>query len=549
MFLSAVKVLKRGEITAPEGRMALLVFILLSVSSSLFNPPRSKELFLIQSFHLFSIFLIWLSLNQFRLTRHVKDRILAVILGSALIEALIGIVQFAGLYRFIPVTPLEGGGFVWGAFQQKNLFGSFIALGLIISLHMISSPLTRFKKLLNFFLFAVPLPLSVALVFSNSRTAWLGFLIGSTVILASRFRLYSTIKRRVLMWLLFAMIGTFVGVHLYGGSESYRVAVLERESSNVQRILMLKTSMKMFLEQPLTGFGFSNFPSLYMHYQAEVVEENENFKRFAGGFVSHPHNEIANIAVQSGILGLIGLSVVVVTFMRILYKIGLQKSGLYLGLLTPLLIHSLLEYPLELSVIHFFTFVLLLSFITSHTRRKLTLNLSKTQRYLGFAIAVFLFLVSAGFTLKTFQDYMRMTLFAVEFEKGNFKPELLEGARKNPYLNLWAEKMYMVGKLKTAVESKDTEFLKEFVLWSEVYRRKLPLEEVYQAEALALMVLGREYKNLALLDESMKVTEEGLKLYPNSEKLRSLKGMIFKEAMEVLAESFSRFVERSQKRP
>ena len=544
LSLSFIRVLKRGELFLPEGRVAFLLFILLSVSSSIFNPPLSKELFLVQSFHLLALYFIWLSLNQFRMNRKEKDRVLFLIFWSALIEALIGLMQFFRLYRFVPVTPLEGEGFVWGAFQQKNLFGSFIAVGLVISLHLISSPLLRSRRFLIYALMgAIPI-LGATIVFSNSRTAWIGLLIGSLTLLLLRFKVYKSLKGITLIWGLLVAAGVLLGVYLYGGSEEYKKAVLERESSNAQRILMLKTSLKMFLEKPVTGFGFANFPSLYMHHQAEVLEEEGKLRRFAGGFVSHPHNEIANIAVQSGILGLTGLLLVVTSFLRVLFKIGPQKAGLYVALLTPIVVHSLLEYPLELSVVHFFTFTLFLSLITSHTSKRVTFKLGKQVKAILYTAVGVFFLFSTTWTLRTFLDYMRMTLFAVEIERGRFRPELLEGAMKNVYLKLWAERMYMVERAKRAVENRDTEFLKKFVPWSGSYRKKLPLEEVYYMEAVALMTLGREYKNLGLMDESMKVVEEGVRLYPNSERLRSLKGIIFREAVEVLADQLRSLKER-----
>jgi O-antigen polymerase len=151
-----------------------------------------------------------------------------------------------------------------------------------------------------------------------------------------------------------------IGVWIYGGSEDYRASLIQRESSNAQRILMLKTSWEMFKEEPLKGHGFGNFESLYMRYQAKVADKNEDLRKFIGGFVSHPHNEIAYIAVQSGMLGLAGFAVAVAVFLKMIRRIGFQKGGLYLGLLFPFSFHSLVEYPLELSVVHYFTFLLIL---------------------------------------------------------------------------------------------------------------------------------------------------------------------------------------------
>jgi O-antigen polymerase len=526
---SFARVFLRGELKLPPGRVALLVFILLSLSSALFNPLLNKESFLIGSVHLFAIYLIWLGLNQLDFSRALRDKILLLIFLSAVIEALIGILQLAGLYKAIPITPLvnEQQSFIWGAFQQKNLFGSFIALGIVVSLHLMSSPLIRFRGIwLKGLFFLSVFLLGLNLVFANSRTAWIGFVGGVLILLLFRFGIYRAVPLSTALWSLTLGAGLAVGIWIYGGSEDYRTSLIQRESSNAQRILMLKTSWEMFKEEPFKGHGFGNFESLYMRYQAEVAKEDEHLRRFIGGFVSHPHNEIAYIAVQSGMLGLVGFAVAVVAFARMIYKIGSQKGGLYLGLLFPFSFHSLVEYPLELSVVHYFTFLLILAMLSSHLAERRKLNLSGTLKTAGVLTSAVLFLVTSGWFLLTFRDYMRMVLFVVELDRGSFRPELMEGAVKNLYLRNWAVPLLMIERARKAVKEKDLEFLKEFIPWAREERIRRPIQQLYLMEATALVVLGEEYKNLRLLDESMKVVEEGLKLYPNSEDLKKLRKLI-----------------------
>lgn len=521
--------LLRGKIRLPPGRKAFLLFIFLSLLSAPLNPMLNRDAFLIQSVHLFAIYAVWLALNQFRYSRRVRDRILLLIFLSAGIEAIIGLLQFMGYYRFIPVTPLveEQQTFVWGAFQQKNLLGSFLALGGVASFYLLTAPVVRTGgPLTKFLLIMFSFLISTVLVFANSRIAWIGFLAGLLVVGLTRFRFYKAVKLTALVWACGVVCGLTVGVLAYGGLENYRRSLMERESSNAQRILMLKTSWEMFREKPLTGHGFGNFESLYMRYQAKVAEREKELRRYIGDFVSHPHNEIANVAVQSGILGLAGLFLVSVSFLRMLLKLGLRKGGLYAGLLSPLLFHTLVEFPLELSVVHYFTFVLLLSLISSHLCEVKSLH---PHPYVKVSVLVFtwtVFTLSSLWLLNTFKDYMRMVLFVVETEKGRFRPELMEGAVSNLYLKDWAVPLLMLEKAKNAMKEGDEKFLKEFIVWSEAEKVRRPIPQLFIFQASALAYLGKKHKNITLMDESMKVIEDGLRMYPNNRELKKLKGLV-----------------------
>ncbi len=534
ILIAVLKIINTQTLYLPPVRIAFLLFILLSISSILFNPLLNKNSFLIQAVHLFAIYFIWLALSQFRLNKRLRDDILFIIFLSAAIEAVIGVFQFFGFFRFLPITPLENSTFVWGVFQQKNLFGSFIATGLVVSLYLASILSLKLRTLFipAFYLFVFLL--SISLVFSNSRTAWIGFLGGTLLILLLRTRNFFPAKGFFATWLLVVMAGIFAGAFLYGGSEEYRKALLERKSSNAQRILMLKTSWEMFQERPITGHGFGNFESLYMYYQSKVAEKEPELKKYIGGFVSHPHNEIAYISVQSGLIGLIGLAVFSFSFLRILLKLGKSKSGLYLGVMFPSLFHSLVEYPLELSVVHYFTLILFFSMATGHFSERKVFNLRYQSVVVAFSALVF---ISATlWFLVTFKDYMRMVLYKIEEDKGRVRPELLEDAKDNLYLGNWAMPMYMIAKAKKAYEGGNLKVSREFVFWSEKEKFRRPVKEIFAMEALALIKLGKENKSLAFLDESMKVIEEGMRIYPNWEELRRIKAIIFKEAIHLVVD-------------
>jgi hypothetical protein len=171
--------------------------------------------------------------------------------------------------------------------------------------------------------------------------------------------------------------------------------------------------------------------------------------------------------------------------------------------------------------------------ISSHLARTKRIHLSKYLRLAGVMVSVILFLGISSWFILTFRDYMRMVLFVVELDKGSFRPELMEGAVKNLYLRNWAVPLLMIEKAKKSIEREDLEFLKKFIIWADRERVRRPIKQLYLMEATALAILGKKYKNLAFLDESMRIVEEGLRLYPNSEELRKLSKLIMAKSIKL----------------
>lgn len=283
----------------------------------------------------------------------------------------------------------------------------------------------------------------------------------------------------------------------------------------------------MFSDRPFTGQGFGNFESLYMYFQADVIKKEESLKKFAGGFVSHPHNEVAFIVAQSGMLGLAGLLIVLTSFLRLFLKMGLQKTGLYMALFSPFVVHMMVEYPLDLSLVHYVTFVLLVALMTSHFAVRKSLRIGRTVRTSVISVSVVLCLAFSLWMIKTLGEYMDMVDFVRNEKMGKLKPEKLEGPSKNLYLRNWAKPMYMIAKANKAIRTNDIKFLTEFIPWAEMEKIRRPVKEVFYVQALALTKLAQQKEDPRLLDMAMKVAQEGSELYPNWRPFDRLKILIF----------------------
>jgi O-antigen polymerase len=554
--------------------------------------------------------ILWFVLLQFDLSTKERLSILLLVFVSAVIESIIGVMQFFGLYRYIPITPAPDVGMVGGAFQQKNLFSSWIATGLIISLYFIIT--NRFKayskKIKTIFFICVAL-LSLNLIVAGSRAGLLGTALAMVIMLPMREKHYSAARRNLIIWLMVFFMGMAGGFYLLSIKDRLGIKKLTtkqiewfsdvQQTSYTERILMYKTSLEMFKEKPSFGQGFANFGSLYMYHQAKAKRDNQQYKDVGGNYTSHPHNELFLIIAESGIAGILGFLILAYGFVKIIPKYGNERYGLYIALLSPLIIHILVEYPLQLSTAHYLLFVILIYMATSHFLKIIQLNTHATSDTKGhenvipapdydirgqapagiqrkkdwiphqvrndgekgifgtklssFGIKAAIFLISAiyivftAYTLMTFNAYnglVRWYLDYTETGKGSDKDML--PATKNLYLRNWSVPMYMFAKSEEAAKDveKNKDFLDYFLRWSSVEKRRLPVAAAFYHDANVLLSMGIHHRRHAYFDEAMRTVEEGLSLYPNSEDLKKLRPKIVSEAFKAIFDGFQRTTEK-----
>lgn len=549
VFLGILNVVMKRQLLESPIRMYFLLFIVLLLSSSIFNPIKNIDLFVMTSARLAAGFLLWLAFLQFDLTDKERLSILSLIFISAVIESAIGIMQFFGLYRYIPITPAPDVGMVGGVFQQKNLFASWIATGLIISLYLITTNrfelYKRKKKIL--FLASIGI-LSLSLIIAGSRTGLLGAALAMAVILTMMWKQYSAAKRHLIVWFLAFFIGTSGGFYLLSIKDDLGIEKLTKKqiewladkgaTSYGERILMYKTSLEMFKEKPLFGQGFSNFGSLYMYHQAKTMKSAPEYKKISGGnFTSHPHNELFLIISESGLAGAAAVLIVIYGFLKAVMRLGKEQAGLYTALLTPLIIHTLVEYPLQLSTAHYLLFVILIYMASSHPLNATQLKLSPFMAKAAIMVFSGIYMVFLTYTVMTFNAYNGLVRWDIDYtETGKGEDKDILPSTGNIYLRNWARPMHMLTKAEKAVEDvgKNEAFLNDFLKWSNLEKQRLPVFPVFYYDARVLLAMGIHYKQHAYFDEAMKTVEQGLLLYPNNEDLKRLKPRIVSEVFKAI---------------
>ncbi|WP_353683964.1 Wzy polymerase domain-containing protein [Thermodesulfovibrio sp. 3907-1M] len=555
VFIAGLKVIGSKTIKDSPLKIYILLFIALWIGSIVFNPIRNLDYFLISSAWLSGGFVLWFALIQYELTVRQKLFILFLIFLSALIESMIGIIQFFGLYRYIPVSPSPEAGMVGGVFQQKNLFASWIATGLIISLYLISTAWLRsFSKAKKILFFSGVFVLSLSLIIAESRTGLLGVAVAMTLIFISRWKNYRAIKKTVFVLIMIFIAGFSTGFLLLSIQDQLSIEKLAlkkikwfsdpEQISYRERILMYETSFEMFREKPITGQGFSNFGSLYMYYQAKVKKLHPQYYKGTGNqYTHHPHNELSLIVAESGGMGIAGLLILLYGVLRFCKKIGLTRAVAYTGLLTPFSIHMMLEYPLHLSVAHWFAFLLIGAIATSHFLKKTELRIKKILQVISVATVSVLFLLFSVFIVKIFIAYNQLVIWYIDYSEG--KQAYIENlipAKENIYLRNWAMPMYMFYSAENALKDidKNKEFLLDFLEWAEAEKKRIPIPQVFQYDAFVLFNLGKHFDRFEYLSEAAKSTEEGLKLYPDNQELKNLRRVILVEAFKRILNNFKK---------
>lgn len=216
----------------------------------------------------------------------------AVLLSSTAASALLVLYKYHVLHQLRPGIIGTG----------VNGAGTVFALALVLGwayLEWLSEQVRRLQlhwlAMLGFV--ACWLLTSFGLLFTFSRGAWLGFAVGMFV--------YLMRSRRSLP--VFLIIGSvMIATGLSYVPTRARITSVVSVESNLSRIQLIETGVRMIRDYPLLGVGPGNFAIRYEEYkQPDALDVT----------ASYPHNLFLNIATANGLLGL-------VSFLALLGTVG-----------------------------------------------------------------------------------------------------------------------------------------------------------------------------------------------------------------------------------
>jgi O-antigen ligase len=206
--------------------------------------------------------------------------IYGVLILAAVISACYGLVQFFGSDAGLVQTRIRGFMGHWMTFS-----GELMILNVLLLSHLLFS-----ANHPRWFYPAFGI-LSLALLLSLTRNAWLGFLAATfTLIAMRRFRWIFAIPAVVLI--------IFVGsVLVFPSFVADRISGIfnPNETSNRDRLQMLESGWKIIQDYPITGVGTDMIKQVYPRYRPPDSPFQEH---------AHLHNNLIQLAAENGILTL-----------------------------------------------------------------------------------------------------------------------------------------------------------------------------------------------------------------------------------------------------
>ncbi len=206
------------------------------------------------------------------------------------------------------------------------------------------------------------LPLMMlGVVFGLTRSVWIGAALGVTIVLA--LSLQGAWRRMVLGSIVVA--GLLVGITRHDsmmGLKREETAAEAAMSANM-RISFAYVSWQMFLDRPLMGFGFGNFPTAVAPY---LEDRSTAIPLYHIRGLSH-HNTLLSLLTETGIIGLSLFLLLLYSWTRTAWIVwrdprtadwGRSQATLMLGAMgvyvPQLLFHDLTYTPMENSILYLF---------------------------------------------------------------------------------------------------------------------------------------------------------------------------------------------------
>ena len=222
-----------------------------------------------------------------RLREHAR----AVMLFSAVVVALLGLLQYAGSINWL-FPPFPGyDQRAYSVFGNQDLFGAYTALGFVLALHWLAVARRPWFALLALIV------LMAALLISGSRSAWAAAAVGTAVSVAMR----PIPVKRVFMLVVAAaaMLVVWTG-WMPRVSETFSA----EDTGWRARLLFWDAGTRMAADYWLLGVGPGNFVFWSPTYQGLAIAEQVAVEPFSNTLLTvYAHSDPLEIVAETGLIG------------------------------------------------------------------------------------------------------------------------------------------------------------------------------------------------------------------------------------------------------
>ena len=446
--------------------------------------------------------LFFIGLQQFSFSHRQRQLMLWLLMAAVWLEALFGWYQYLVIApgNAIGYDPLENR--PYGIFQQPNVMASFLATGLVLSAYLLARiPMYRGKwSWQQGLLLLTPVVTIPLLVVLSSRTGWLGAVVGTGLMLPYLRRFAAKAQWR--MWLLMVALGLSVSWNL--GSTTGWAPKEERLSLESARAIHIPQAFRMFLKQPLAGYGYGTFEPAYITQTAKWHQADPE-QPYGLAALDHPHNELVYWAAEGGIIPLLAL---LLAAAAVLLKVRKAPGGTRLalvGLFFPITLHTQLEYPFYHSLVHWVGFILLIYWVDNLSAKYYKLRINYV-----LAIRLLVLLLPA-----TVSGYMATTLYSgyllTKYETTQpVNIDYLERVN-NPWAwkNRFEWDLYLT-QLRLGAATGNRELISDYIRWASQKAASWPRPALYQNLIAAYQYLGNK-------ERAEQIRQEAIFLFPNQD--------------------------------
>jgi O-antigen ligase len=290
LLLWLVKILISGKwkfVHTPLN-IPILLYLATQAISVIFSPYKFHSLLALKEEWLLLLF--FLLVNNLREEDKIKKLVGVLITISCLISLYAIWQHYSGmdLYRHKMLEPKDGVFISLGLFDHHLTFGGYYMLVFLLAAVIALS--YKRQGIRRIFDMIAPVILGLSLIFSYARSAWFGAVTGMLsfgLLRGKKFAFLLTGGVIVLCLAVFVIEPT--------SWERIKDISLSKDKTESTRIRLWQTSWNMIKDKPIWGIGLGNFSQLFNQYKVEGKYDN----------YSHPHNDFLNVAVNSGLLGLL----------------------------------------------------------------------------------------------------------------------------------------------------------------------------------------------------------------------------------------------------
>jgi len=508
-------VLKRPTFIIPKYFIYIAAFPILITLSGFVTGVEQPLKWLFRLLFIWGGLAFFFSLFQHGLKQGRLDRILFVIVISALLQGLAGIAQIwlqADMPFWLPKSP---SGVPSGLFQQINNQASYQVTAIMIVTYLITRPLlTHGSKWQQGVLMLTVACATFLIGISGSRIGALTLILGLFIIIPALWQRFKRNKKLASALLLALVIGGTLGVTIGSGRMIDKTVAMQSGYSGSSRLGIYTISLDLIKLQPVFGHGIGSFGRVFQYARPDFYQAHPDAV-LPEQYVSHPHNEIFFWLVEGGTIAGIGLLALLVSVIVALRQIGWHRGGAYLAILLPISLHTQVELPFNGSAIHWFMFIFILTVITTSNpiikKQDLTISARRSSS-LVLALLMLLGFVFFAHTLRSQYDFTEF------YQKLNLDKPAFPYALQNPYLGEEARWLQMSEFLFLSMDAELQNNVKQYTLWGEERLLEKPTVELYEKLVDAYQFLGNKVAYCA-------TAEHGLASYPQAERLKLAKDL------------------------